>query len=59
MKMVNMSMQSVIPERQALALYEILLTKEGLFDADNNNTVLSISKPWRSDVNYNQLPSQP
>jgi hypothetical protein len=38
-----------------LALYEIILTKEGLFNANDSYTVID-KKTWRPDVKYNQLP---
>jgi hypothetical protein len=56
MTALSMNMQSDIPGRQGLALYEIILTKEALFNADNNYDVIDITKRWRPDVRYDQLP---
>jgi hypothetical protein len=56
MTALSMNMQSDIPGRQGLALYEIILTKEALFNADINYDVIDIRKQWRPNVRYDQLP---
>jgi hypothetical protein len=39
-----------------LALYEIVLTRAALFSAENEFSVIDITKPWRPDVSYDKLP---
>jgi hypothetical protein len=42
--------------RQGMALYEIVLTKVGLFSKDSDYSVIDVSRPWRPDISYEKLP---
>ena len=53
---LNMNLQSDNPGRQALTCYEILKTKQILFQEKPEFEVVDLSDPWNPDVSFDNLP---